>query len=142
MTVTDDIFTFSAYKKYSLDLIENTIYFVLVCIICGNISICLSKISSSNLIRIILYFAIFPSLNIVGTRISLRSFTFFSQSFPPLDSKRAQTDLCLLTDCVNIILLMRYVWYIWPLHFSGSAISARNTRHIVCGAAPPRIPWL
>ena len=50
MTVTDDIFTFSAYKKYSLDLIENTIYFVLVCIICGNISICLSKISSSNLI--------------------------------------------------------------------------------------------
>lgn len=84
MTVTDDIFTFSAYKKYSLDLIENTIYFVLVCIICGNISICLSKISSSNLIS--------EFLDLINNNI-INVMTSSKEDYDPYDKLQRNTKI-------------------------------------------------
>ena len=48
--MSDDVFVLKLYKNYSLDLINYTIYFIIVCMIFGNLSICLSKVSSSGLL--------------------------------------------------------------------------------------------
>jgi len=48
--MSDNVFILSVYKNYSLDLLNSSIYFFFACIVAGNFSICLSKLSSSGII--------------------------------------------------------------------------------------------
>jgi hypothetical protein len=49
--MSDNVFILSSYKNYSLDLLNSSIYFFFACIVAGNFSICLSKLSSSDILN-------------------------------------------------------------------------------------------